>query len=61
MAMKQENIKLLDNIAIGVKRAYDKLLEERAANNHSIIISENGVVKSVSAREILEKRREEKK
>lgn len=56
--MKQENIELSDRIAEGVRRAIEKLLNERAAANGTLVISgTDGVVRHVSARELLEKRR----
>lgn len=53
MPLKPENIILRDKIITGIQKAARKLLEERAANNDTIVISVNGVPANVPARELL--------
>jgi len=57
--MKPEDIELFDRIAEGVRKAFDKLLHERAANNDTVVISENGVIMHVPAKDLLKKHSEE--
>jgi hypothetical protein len=55
MGHKQENAELLDKIAAGLKLAIRRLYEQKAANNETAIISVNGEIKTVSAKELLKK------
>jgi hypothetical protein len=51
--LKPENIILEEKILSGMRKAQRKLLEERAANNDTVVISVNGVASNVPARELL--------
>ncbi len=53
MNLEQENIELSKKIFNGLKLAYRKLYEERAANNETVVISVNGEIKHVPAKELL--------
>lgn len=53
MPIKQANIELREKIVMGIKKAARKLYEERAARNETVIISVNGEVKAVPAKELL--------
>jgi hypothetical protein len=55
MNTKQENAELLKKIEGGLKLAIKKLYEQMAANNEVAVISENGVIKHVPARELLDR------
>jgi hypothetical protein len=55
MPLKPENIEIRNKIIAGVKKAFHKLVEERAANNDTLVLWVNGEVKSVPAKEILKK------
>jgi hypothetical protein len=56
----QENAELLDKIAEGLKLAILKLYEKKAANNEMAVISENGQIKWLPARELLERQKNKK-
>jgi hypothetical protein len=53
MPLKPENIILRNKIVAGIKKARRKLLEERADNNDTVVISVKGVPTNVPAREVL--------
>ena len=53
MDLKQEHIELSKKIEAGLKLAYRKLYEKRAANNETVVISVNGIIKRVPAKELL--------
>ncbi len=53
MNLEQENIELSKKIFAGLKLAYRKLYEKRAANNETVIISVNGEIKRVPAKDLL--------
>lgn len=56
--MKKEHIELGNKIIEGLKKANQKFLEKSAANNETIVISDkDGVIKHVSARELLAQRK----
>ncbi len=55
MGFKQENIELGDKIFVGLKQAIRKLYEQSAANNEMMVISVNGKIKHVPAKELLAK------
>jgi hypothetical protein len=57
MNTTQDNAELLKKIEYGLKLAIQKLYEKKAANNEMAVISENGVIKHISARELLERRK----
>ncbi len=52
---QKTNTDLLNKIKRGLKLAARKLMEEKAANNETAVISVNGEIKSVSAKELLKK------
>ena len=51
--MSAENIKLENLIIEGFKKANQKLIESSAANNEIMVISVNGEIKHVPAKELL--------
>jgi len=53
MSLKQENVELLNKIEAGLKLAMRRLYEKKAANNETAIISVNGEIKHVPARDLL--------
>ena len=53
MDLKQEHIELSKKIDAGLKLAYRRLYEKRAANNETVIISVNGEIKHVPAKDLL--------
>ena len=53
MDLEQENIELSKKIFAGLKLAYHRLYEKRAANNETVIISVNGEIKHVPAKDLL--------
>ncbi len=53
MSLKQENAELLNKIEAGLKLAMRRLYEKKAANNETAIISVNGEIKHVPARDLL--------
>lgn len=57
MALKPENVELFAKIEFGLKLAIKRLYEQKAANNETAVISINGEIKYVSARELLEKQK----
>ncbi len=55
MAFKPENVEFFAKVEYGLKLAIQRLYEQKAANNETAVISVNGEIKRVSARELLEK------
>jgi hypothetical protein len=55
MPLKPENAILRDKITAGIKKAIQKLYEERAAKNETVVVSINGEVKHVPAKDLLKK------
>jgi hypothetical protein len=53
MSVKQEHIDLYKKIEAGLKLAYHKLYLQKAANNETVVVSINGEIKHVPARELL--------
>lgn len=54
MAIKKENRELGQKIMAGIKRAVEELIKTSAANDESLVITdENGKVKKVPAKELL--------
>ena len=53
MGVKQENHELYQKIAAGLKLAVQRLYEQKAAKNESVVICVNGEIKTVPARELL--------
>ncbi len=49
----EENNDFFRKVEFGLKLAIEKLYEQKAANNETAVISVNGEIKHVSAREIL--------
>ncbi len=61
MNTNQENAELLDKIAEGLKLAIRKLYEKKAANNElAVIADDDGQIKSLPARELLERQKNKK-
>ncbi len=55
MAHNPEKGDFLAKIEFGLKLAYRRFYEQSAARNEIVVISENGVIKHVPAREILKR------
>ncbi len=53
MNLRQENKELLDKIQAGLKLASRRLLEKKAANNETAVISINGEIKRIPAKDLL--------
>lgn len=53
VSRRQENIELLNKIEAGLKLAYRRLYEQKAARNETVVISVNGEVKHVPAKDLL--------
>lgn len=53
MSPKQENIELYKKIQAGLKLAFRRLYEQKAANNESVVISVNGEIRHVPAKDLL--------
>jgi hypothetical protein len=53
MSPKQENAELLNRIEAGLKLAIRRLYEKKAANNETAVISINGQIKHVPAKDLL--------
>ncbi|MBE2290736.1 MAG: hypothetical protein JNM41_02300 [Flavipsychrobacter sp.] len=61
MNTNQENAELLDKIAEGLKLAIRKLYEKKAANNElAVIADDDGQIKWLPARELLERQKNKK-
>ncbi|MBC7554875.1 MAG: hypothetical protein H7257_12960 [Taibaiella sp.] len=56
MERKFGSAEILARIEFGLKLASRRFLEQRAANDQTIIISENGAIKHVPAKDVLRKR-----
>lgn len=55
MAVKHKNIELADKIFAGMQKAIRNLYEKSAANNELMVVSVNGEVKHLPAKELLAK------
>lgn len=55
MKSGQENAELLNKIEAGLKLAVRRLYEQMAANNEMAVVSVDGEIKHVPARELLKK------
>ena len=53
MSLEQEHEELSKKIFYGLKLAYRRLYEQRAANNETVVISVNGEIKRVPAKDLL--------
>ena len=53
MSLKQENIELHKKIAAGLKLASRRLFEQKAANNETVVITVNGEIRHVPAKDLL--------
>lgn len=53
--MKPENIELCDKIVAGIKKAAQKLIEETALKNGTLVYCVDGKITHVPARELLKK------
>jgi len=51
--LKEEHIALSKKTEAGLKMAYRRLYEQRAAKNETVIISVNGEIKRVPAKDLL--------
>lgn len=60
MDLKKENRELLDKIANGLKLAVDKLYDQKAANNELAVVSINGEIKWIDAKEVVNARKNKK-
>ena len=52
--MSSENIELERKIIEGLRKASDNLIRESAANNQNLVISVNGEIKHIPAKELLQ-------
>ena len=59
MVHKPEQDDFFTKVEYGLKLAIQRLYEQKAANNETAVISVNGQIKYVSAREIIEKQKQE--
>jgi hypothetical protein len=53
MALKPENVELFNKIEAGLKLAIRKLYEQKAANNETAVISINGQIKRIPAKDLI--------
>jgi hypothetical protein len=53
MGSQQENKELLNKIEAGLKLAIRRLYEKKAANNETAVVSINGQIKRVPAKDLL--------
>jgi hypothetical protein len=53
MNLKQENFELYKKIEAGLKLAVRRLYEQKAADNESVVVSVNGEIKLVPAKDLL--------
>ena len=53
MALNFENADFFARIEFGLKLASRRFYEQKAAENQSVVVCENGVIKHVPAKEIL--------
>ena len=60
MSVKHNNSELADNIFAGLQIAIRKLYEKSAANNELMVVSVNGEVKHLPAKELLAKMKSNK-
>ncbi len=60
MDLKKENRELLDKIANGLKLAVDKLYDQKAANNELAVVSINGEIKWIDAKDVVNARKNTK-
>lgn len=56
MSHHQKSSELLDKISAGLKLAISRLYEQKAANNETAVISVNGEIKVIPAKELVKKR-----
>ncbi|MCW3121009.1 MAG: hypothetical protein JWQ38_501 [Flavipsychrobacter sp.] len=61
MVAKPERDDFFAKVEYGLKLAIERLYEQKAANNETAVISVNGEIRNVSARDILEQRKKDKK
>lgn len=55
MADNLDSKEFAEKMLFGLRKAVAKLVEESAARNEELIIAENGIPKSVPAKELLKK------
>jgi len=60
MAEQPEYDDFFAKVEYGLKLAIQRLYEQKAANNETAVISVNGEIRTVSARELLERRNKAK-
>jgi len=53
MDLRQEHIELSKKIDAGLQLAYRKLYRQRAANNETVVISVNGEIRHVPAKDLI--------
>ena len=61
MVIKPERDDFFVKVEYGLKLAIQRLYEQKAANNETAVISVNGEIKHVSARELLAKQKKDHK
>ncbi len=59
MVAKPQRDDFFAKVEYGLKLAIQRLYEQKAANNEFAVISVNGEIKYVSARELLEKQKQD--
>ncbi len=60
MGLKKEDIEFFDKIKHGLQLAVDRLYEQKAANNEPAVVSINGEIKWIDARDVLNARKNKK-
>ncbi len=60
MAHSPENAEFFAKIEYGLKLAIQRLYEQKAANNEMAVVSVNGEVKRIPAKELLEQQKKKK-
>jgi hypothetical protein len=58
MALSPDDKDFFAKVEYGLKLAIQRLYEQKAANNETAVISVNGEIKYVSAREVIEKQKQ---
>lgn len=60
MGLNKEDIELLSKIEHGLKLAIDNLYDQKAANNELAVVSINGEIKWIDAKDIVKARKNKK-
>ena len=60
MGLKKEDVEFFDKIKYGLQLAVDKLYDQKAANNELAVVSINGEIKWIDAKEVVKARKNKK-